>query len=269
MSTGLVRVKVTDLPPGQVDVNSLTPSQVRERAIKLAGYIGAANAELMALLHRVQENMEYRRWGYETMNEYVNGELRFSVRKAQEFIAIWRHLHVAHHVTVAEMNEIDWTKLRVVAQAISAGTVDGDAQVQALLEEAKTANRDQFAKRIRKKIKAAVKEPTIEMRLQFQVTCEELKTWEEAVAKIRATFGGQIRDKAPMGKVIEAMALMVLFNGDTYKPEQSLAQYIASLERAFPTRKIIAVDRSLSHVVDEIVARVRAELDPVPADLKK
>lgn len=95
-------------------------NEIRSKAKKWSETADAAYVNLAGCLHDIRYGKReiplYRKWGFNTFREYVEGELAFSLRKAEYLINVWEHyvVKLGHYGTdvLDKVQHLGFTKLR-------------------------------------------------------------------------------------------------------------------------------------------------------------
>lgn len=105
--------KMTDISLATVEV--LPPAQydnLRREVIEAKNESEAAYWRLAGALFTVWNESAYEEWGYESFNEYVDGELDMQRRKAQYLVAIAGWFGEQSESVQAWVKQLGWTKAR-------------------------------------------------------------------------------------------------------------------------------------------------------------
>lgn len=100
------------------DVEDLTPSQLRNRALSLRRKINMAAIELAEVIHRIYHSEAWKEFGYETFKEYTESELEIGYRSAMYSVRIVATMRT-HNITMTQAKQLGWGRLRAILPHIT------------------------------------------------------------------------------------------------------------------------------------------------------
>lgn len=234
------------------DLEALTPAEAEERARQLVGVVHTAYIELMETLYIVRERKLYEPLGFTSFDDWVQTRLNFGDRKSKFFVAIYRALVLDGELTKEEIGDIGWTKLRALQQAYTDGRVQKE-ELKGYLEQARTANRDDFEQHMKSLPKAGepgsgegsanpntLDGPRVPLK-NIVVAVEEdvYASWIKVNELIKRRAGNS---DLPQSQVFEALCLEALVSV-THDMSEPIEFYMSVLERTFPGYEITATKK--------------------------
>ena len=171
-----------DASLAKVDENKPTVEEegIRKRISDLAESIQDSTWELSKLLYDVSKRHLYRKWGFETFEEYVEEDMVFGIRKANYLKRIqeWLMGLPAELQEEIKDSDIGWAKVKEIAG------MDDNKKIKSLVASAKDMPVGEFtdyARKVKNEIDGGSDDTESMHRLAFQVLETELNNIEEAI----------------------------------------------------------------------------------------
>jgi len=171
-----------DASLAKVDENKPTVEEegIRKRISDLAESIQDSTWELSKLLYDVSKRHLYRKWGFETFEEYVEEDMVFGIRKANYLKRIqeWLMGLPAELQEEIKDSDIGWAKVKEIAG------MDDNKKIKSLVASAKDMPVGEFtdyARKVRNELDGGSDDTESMHRLAFQVLETELNNIEEAI----------------------------------------------------------------------------------------
>ena len=116
--------------------DDLTPEQrrdaIRDFAIKTKSMEGCLHLVQGEALYEVMSNKYWEEWGFDSFDDYVEGEMEFKKRKAEYLISIYKTYVVDLGLPQEQLANLEWTKARELLKVIKPKGEDTIPAKQAL-----------------------------------------------------------------------------------------------------------------------------------------
>jgi len=242
----LPAVQKKELVPGvpdEVDLESLSSEEVRDRARALYFASRVLNVALAETLDHIIKKSFYNDYGWNSFDEYCEKELGMPGRQGYTYVQIFRSLRDNTPLTKEEMGTISTTKANSLRKLADAGLLKDEDTAKEWLETAQDLSLEQVKEQVNQALETAVADKKTERPtpdhpvkiLRFPLFAEQLAVWQEAEARART-----IAESDKPGHLLACIC--TAFNAEAWDGrKESLSKLCLSLERTFGV-KVIALE---------------------------
>lgn len=93
-----------------------TTTDIRDEAKKLSKTLSNTYYELSIVLYKIYSENDWQKWGFESINDYLEQELNIGYRTGMYYINIGEWI-VKNNVSKEQVENIGWTKLKEIIKA--------------------------------------------------------------------------------------------------------------------------------------------------------
>jgi hypothetical protein len=238
----------TDEAPPVLDLNEGEADELRSLAKKLVTVSDKLNYRLAGTLYKIFGSRVFKRWQWETFQEYVEIELAFSLRKARYLMKIY---WVCENKLTPEQREkalaLGWTKLKELSNVIDQDNADEwieraeELSASELIEEVRVTT---GRKSIEEKIVKTLRVPMSDAQA---VTIEKAIEIAKTISKSDAT-----------GHNVEMICLGFLAENDTTVKNTTWAKHLID--------RIAEVSGVKAEKTEDIIAMIETVMKAVPSE---
>lgn len=105
------------------EISPAEKNQTRESIKQHVRLYESTLMDLGRMLWLVQSGKWYQDWGYDSLEDYVDKELGFALRKARYHISVWECFGVKLGIDQTVIQEIGWVKAGLLAPVVTADNV--------------------------------------------------------------------------------------------------------------------------------------------------
>jgi len=242
-------------------LKSMSPETVRGTLVLLRDDIGAAYLQMAQLLDKVLADALYLRYGFDSFEDYCEEELGFKRRKGMYLVSIYRTLVQGGVLSVAELDQIAWTKARLIAQLAKNNLLTSSQKTGEWVERAKTESYKELEASVKAELSSAPPSPSgaspLSSGLDEPVTVVRFGLYPPQLANYKEALE-RAKDLAASDKVGHLVDCICLpFNSEAWDSKKhALSKVCEHVERVFGIR-LIAVDHNKAIVHgDDVVEAV-------------
>jgi len=210
----------------EIDFDSL-----RRETLQLCQAIETGYLSLARMLYTIRNRYAYLKWGYESFEQYVEEELKISLRKAEYFVFIYARIKSLAPRLIQKFESLGWSKARLILDHAK-----NESEAALLVEEASKSSVRGLQKKLQQRVK--LQKPDPREKLSFKLKPQQKRLISQALKVAR----GLSREK-DSGEILSLICSYFLANSTGGNPKEELEIFLQKVERWFGV-KLIALNEN-------------------------